>query len=145
MAKVSISEGARLAGVSRSTLNRHIKNGSISKNNDNAGRPYVDTSELLRFYGQLSQEDRTLQDSSGQRETPQDKHDLKLKSKISELEAALASEQSLRAIEAERREKAEADKLEWQKQAERLTLILTDQRSVSSTTTSTSFWKRLFR
>ena len=143
MAQVSISEGARLAGVSRSTLNRHIKNGNISKNNDNAGRPYVDTSELLRFYGKLSQKDRTHQDTSEQRDTPLDQHDLELKFKISELEAALASEQSLRALEAERREKAEADKLEWQKQAERLTLILTDQRSVPST--NTSFWKRLFR
>lgn len=63
MANVSISEAARLAKVSRSTLNRHLKDGTISKHKDNAGRPYVDTSELLRVYGELSRQDRTGQDS----------------------------------------------------------------------------------
>lgn len=50
MAKISISEAARLTGKNRSTLHRHIKNGKLSKDFDNDGNPVLDTSELSRVY-----------------------------------------------------------------------------------------------
>ena len=60
MATVSISEAARLVGVSRKTIQRHIDTGKLSAtmSQDNvSGRPtplrHVETSELLRVYGKF--------------------------------------------------------------------------------------------
>lgn len=50
MAKISISEAARLTGKNRSTLHRHINSGKLSKDFDNEGNPVLDTSELTRVY-----------------------------------------------------------------------------------------------
>lgn len=141
MTQVSISEGARLAGVSRSTLNRHLKDGALSKHRDNAGRPYVETSELVRFYGELSQSDRTEKDGTGQRGTAQIRQDVsELERKLMTTEAALDLERVMRGSEQERREAAEEAAAKWQAQAERLTTLLSDQRQ----TTTQSLWKRLF-
>ena len=50
MAKISISEAARLTGKNRSTLHRHIKLGKLSKHLDDDNNPLLDTSELSRVY-----------------------------------------------------------------------------------------------
>ena len=55
MARVSISEAARLADISRATLYRnYINNGVVSVSSDSAGKKHIDTSELLRVFGELS-------------------------------------------------------------------------------------------
>lgn len=52
MAKISISEAARQAGISRSALYRsYIKTGKLSVDRDNQENPVIDTSELLRVFG----------------------------------------------------------------------------------------------
>lgn len=56
MAKVSISEAARLVGVSRSNLYKsYIKQGRLSVASNHQGKPEIDTSELLRVFGELQQ------------------------------------------------------------------------------------------
>jgi chromosome segregation ATPase len=55
MTKVSISEAARLVGISRSSLYRgYISQGKISIERDYRNAPVVDTSELLRVFGDIS-------------------------------------------------------------------------------------------
>ena len=54
MAKVSISEAARLIGKSRTTLHRLIKTGELSTCHGERNARMVDTSELLRVFGTLS-------------------------------------------------------------------------------------------
>ncbi len=55
MAKVTISEAARLANVSRMTLyRRYIRTGVLSIEKDHLGNPKVDVSELIRVFGELS-------------------------------------------------------------------------------------------
>jgi hypothetical protein len=54
MARVSISEAARLTGKSRTTLHRLIKTGELSTCNGERNAKMVDTSELLRVFGPLS-------------------------------------------------------------------------------------------
>ncbi len=54
MAKVTISEAARLANVSRMTLyRRYIRTGVLSVEKDNLGNPKIDISELIRVFGEL--------------------------------------------------------------------------------------------
>lgn len=48
---ISISEASRLTGKSRSTLYLHKKQGILSFCTTRGGAPAVDTSELIRVYG----------------------------------------------------------------------------------------------
>lgn len=53
MAKVSISEAARLTGKSRTTLHRLIKTGELSTCHGARNARMVDVSELIRVFGSL--------------------------------------------------------------------------------------------
>ncbi len=65
MALVSISEAARLACINRSNLySSYINPGKLSLSRDSAGRPKVDTSELLRVFGSLKT-NATVQQAGG--------------------------------------------------------------------------------
>jgi len=55
MAKISISEAARLAGISRSALYRgYISKGKLTVERDKNNAPMVDTSELFRVFGETA-------------------------------------------------------------------------------------------
>lgn len=54
-AYVSLSEAARLAGISRSTLYERIKKGEISTTRSHHGKPTVQISELIRVFGDALQ------------------------------------------------------------------------------------------
>ena len=47
----NISESAEIAGISRMTLNRHIKAGKITPQLDSDGNKYLDISQLIQTYG----------------------------------------------------------------------------------------------
>jgi hypothetical protein len=54
MARHSITAAAKLAGIARSAMYEHyINNGKLSVSHDERNKPYIDTSELLRVFGQL--------------------------------------------------------------------------------------------
>ena len=54
MAKVSITEAARLAGIARSYFyKRYIDSGEVSIERDLKGNPLVDVSEIVRVFGEL--------------------------------------------------------------------------------------------
>lgn len=55
MASHSVTEAAKLAGVTRRTIYRHIKAGKLSASVTGGDNTVVETSELLRVYGALSQ------------------------------------------------------------------------------------------
>lgn len=53
MALVSISEAARLTGKSRKTIHTYVTSGKVTKVTDTQGRPKIDTSELIRVFGDI--------------------------------------------------------------------------------------------
>jgi len=54
MALVSISEAARLAGISRTHLyKKYLAEGILSKTQDEQGNSVIDTAEILRVFGKL--------------------------------------------------------------------------------------------
>ena len=69
MAKLTITDAARVAGVSRVTLHRYIKAGKLSRSADGT----IDTAELLRI-GLVLQSDTVLQPVSLQRDVTPLKH-----------------------------------------------------------------------
>lgn len=60
MAVVTISEAARLTGKNRKTIQRYVADGKLSLSQDVAGDKGIDTSELMRVFGELSQPTSTL-------------------------------------------------------------------------------------
>lgn len=54
MAIISISEAAKLTGKNRRTLQRHIASGKLTKTISATGEEGVETSELIRVYGELN-------------------------------------------------------------------------------------------
>ena len=55
MAKLNLSQAAKAVGIHRSTIHRHIDEGKISSEVIGNGKKVVDTSELLRVYGQIKE------------------------------------------------------------------------------------------
>lgn len=55
MASHTVTEAAKLAGVTRRTIYRHIKAGKLSASVTSGDNTLIETSELLRVYGSLSQ------------------------------------------------------------------------------------------
>lgn len=55
MATHTVTEAAKLAGVTRRTIYRHIKSGRLSAVVTDGDSTLIETSELLRVYGALSQ------------------------------------------------------------------------------------------
>ena len=55
MAILNISEAARSAGVARSTIQRAIREGRLSATRHANGSKGIDTSELVRVFGELHQ------------------------------------------------------------------------------------------
>ena len=51
MPKLNLSQAAHVAGISRTTIYRHIRKGKISTEKDRDGNPVIDTSEIERVYG----------------------------------------------------------------------------------------------
>lgn len=69
MALVSIREGAKLVGKSYRTLYRHIEQGRVTAKNNNNGVLEVDTSELIRVYGEIRQSVTRLAKSCDENDT----------------------------------------------------------------------------
>lgn len=98
MAQVSISEAARLAGISRGGLYKtYLSKGVISVSTNSAGKKSIDTSELLRVFGELKGDSNELlpseQEYTGelspneQVETVQDIEIKMLREQVAELKA----------------------------------------------------------
>jgi len=92
MALVSVSQAARLAGISRQHFYRkYIKPGDISVQRDDKGDPVIDTSELLRVFGRLvgdnSGDDNTLQEATPEKAVSDNGLLVELQVKLQVLEA----------------------------------------------------------
>ncbi len=97
MARVSISEAARLAGISRGSLYKsYLNKGVISVSSDSSGKKFIDTSELLRVFGELegnsSEQPDDAQESTSEQlreqvETAKDIEIKMLREQVSELKA----------------------------------------------------------
>ncbi|MER1778115.1 DNA-binding protein [Proteus mirabilis] len=94
MALVSISEAARLTGKARSTLHKYIKQGKLSTTTaQNTGNKSIETSELIRVFGKISnfsttESDSVIPASKLQQETPSTTQSLQIKLQLLEQENA---------------------------------------------------------
>ena len=123
MAKHSISEASRLTGKARSTIHKHINDGKVSKELDKEGNPVIDTSELVRAYGPLQDNDNTTTLSASQRTTPIKQHN----NNALHTEVEALKQEKITLLE-KRITDLEGERDDWKKQAEQAMRLLTDQR-----------------
>lgn len=132
MAQHNLTHAAKLAGISRSTMMRHISEGKVSKGIGKDGKPYIETSELERVYGLTQSQEDTQGVSLNSRrtptKTPQDSH---LKGELEALrqEKIVVLEKQIEALQAER-DNWQQEAQDWKLQAQSL---LTDQRPQAET------------
>ncbi len=128
--KLNKYQAAKAAGISRTTLDRHIKEGKISVGKDGTGKTVIDVAELERVYNEVDT-DSTSQNVAGeQSETSNDNKAVHLELEI--LREYLDRMESDR--DRERRqletviEDLRKDRDHWRQQA---TALLTDQRTTT--------------
>ena len=134
MAKINISQAAKMTGKTRTTIYKKIKSGELSAELGSDGNRLIDTAELLRVFGELVTPDTVSMDVHEiQQEMPQVTPLLERQINLLEAENRRLHEQ----IEADRREKERLLGL-----LEKQTLLLThiQQESVPKV----SFWQRVF-
>ena len=95
MAQVPVSEAAKLVSRSPKTLHRLIKEGKISATQDATGARQVETSELIRFFGEIGQgdnKDSRTTVAMSQHETPNETVETAVRLAVLETELRHAKE-----------------------------------------------------
>lgn len=134
MPKHSVSEAARLAGVSRSHFyKKFIKTGLISVERDKDDKPIIDTAEIMRACGDLKPENSELT-----KNVQFDTVEIRSKNTALQVEIQLLREQL---IAATGRETAAADREKWYQEQLATANRLLEHRPAEQ---SKGFFKRLF-
>lgn len=127
---LTMGEASKLAGISKATLSRAIKNGRVSATRNDKGGFDIDPAELFRAYprnaatvaanGSMKQDTTPTATAPATDETPA------LKAEIEGLKAQLA-------MMREYADDIKAQRDGWQKQAENAQRLLADQRPARRT------------
>ena len=70
MALLPVSKAAGLVGLNRKTMYAHVRSGKVSASKDSKGSLLIDTSELIRVFGVLRQEQDSESNINRQLESP---------------------------------------------------------------------------
>jgi excisionase family DNA binding protein len=87
MACHSISEAASITGVNRRTIYRYIKSGKLSATVTHDNKTVIDTSELLRVFGSLSQPEVVECPTGSQENTPE--YVIKILAEVSQMRSEI--------------------------------------------------------
>ena len=70
MALLPVSKAAELVGLNRKTMYAYVRSGKVSASKDSKGSLLIDTSELIRVFGALRQEQDSESNINRQLESP---------------------------------------------------------------------------
>lgn len=141
MAVHTVTEAAKLAGVTRRTIYRYIKQGKLSAVVTGSDATQIETSELLRVFGSLSQPEESKVSTGSQVEEPE--YVTRLMAEMSQLRDLVQRQQLL--LE----DKLETDRLReqmtgLQNERDEATQELEKLRAELEAERGKGFWKRLF-
>ena len=141
MAVHTVIEAAKLAGVTRRTIYRYIKQGKLSTVVTGSDATQIETSELLRVFGSLSQPEESKVSTGSQVEEPE--YVTRLMAEMSQLRDLVQRQQLL--LE----DKLETDRLReqmtgLQNERDEATQELEKLRAELEAERGKGFWKRLF-
>ncbi len=145
MAKLNLTQAAKAAGIARGTLYKHIQEGKISCQLDDKGKRVIDTSELMRVYGEINQpetahersEDRPIEQKETQEETEVVEV---LRERIGDLEKQVEDMRQ----DKEASNKRESELIDIVKQQQTLLLPSGDMEKAGKGTKKAGFLGRLF-
>ncbi|WP_446914110.1 helix-turn-helix domain-containing protein, partial [Klebsiella pneumoniae] len=93
MAVHTVTEAAKLAGVTRRTIYRYVKQGKLSAVVTGSDATQIETSELLRVFGSLSQEKEPQVSTGSHQEEPE--YVTRLMAEMSQLREMIQGQQQL--------------------------------------------------
>ena len=120
--KHTLGEAAKVVGFSKSTISRAIKTGALSAKRLDDGSFSIEPSELERWNTSNSHSNAKMKKLSTPVATAETSNETGV------LEAELKGARELLARADAERERLEADRDKWREQAERVTLLLEDNR-----------------
>ncbi|MFU9296116.1 MerR family DNA-binding transcriptional regulator [Klebsiella pneumoniae] len=142
MAVHTVTEAAKLAGVTRRTIYRYVKQGKLSSVVTDSNTTQIETSELLRAFGALSQPEGSQVSTGSQVEEPE--YVTRLMAEMSQIRDLVQGQQQL-LLE---------DKIETQKLREQVTGLQNERDAATQELEKVKaelkaergkgFWKRIF-
>lgn len=142
MALHTVSEAAKMASVTRRTIYRYLKSGKLSAAVTGSDNTSIETSELLRVFGSLSQPE-AKEVSNGSQANEAENVTLIL-DEVKRLREIVETQQTLLLEDKISREKQSAER---QQQSELIGMLLRERDALSQaldTERKKGFWKKLF-
>jgi len=142
MALHSVTEAAKMAGVTRRTIYRYLKSGKLSAAVTGDDNTQMETSELLRVFGSLSQPEAKEVSTESQGNEPE--YVTRLLDEMSKLRDIIESQQTLLLEDKQSREQQKAER---QQQSELIEQLQRERDALSQALDAErkkGFWKKLF-
>lgn len=142
MALHSVTEAAKMAGVTRRTIYRYLKSGKLSAAVTGDDNTQIETSELLRVFGSLSQPEAVEVSTESQGNEPE--YVTRLLDEMSKLRDIIESQQTLLLEDKQSREQQKAER---QQQSELIEQLQRERDALSQALDAErkkGFWKKLF-
>ncbi len=128
--KYSVSDAAKVVGKSRSTINRDIRNGKLTVQKDDKGKPFIELVELERVYDRVNID--ALSEATLTKQPDTTYVDALIQSKDAEIELLKRQLDDMA-------HRLDASDTERRRVTEQLTGLLTDQRE-----RGLGWWSRMF-
>ena len=137
MAWHTIQDTLKLTGKSRSQLYRDMANGLVSYRSGKNNRREFETSELIRAYGELKQNETSKRHTQGQTEKPHSQQTERIFQELNEMKQCLTLMLEDKQAQDTERRRQEAEREQLQNEIEQLRQALEQEKK-------RGFWARLF-
>ena len=142
MALHSVTEAAKMAGVTRRTIYRYLKSGKLSAAVTGDDNTQIETSELLRVFGSLSQPEAAEVSTELQGNEPE--YVTRLLDEMSRLREIIESQQTLLLEDKQSREQQNAERQQHSELIEQLQRERDALSQALDAERKKGFWKKLF-
>ncbi len=137
MAWHTLRDALKMTGRSRSQFYRDMRAGLVSYRTSQDGRREFETSELIRAYGELKQDETPERHSAGQAENPHDQQTERILRELNELKQCLTLMLEDKQAQDTERRRREAEREQLQNEIAQLRQALEQENK-------RGFWSRLF-
>ncbi|MGD6647865.1 entry exclusion protein 1, partial [Xanthomonas citri pv. citri] len=133
----TLRDAMKMTGKSRSQFYRDMRAGLVSYRTGQNGRREFETSELIRAYGELKQNETPERHTAGQAEKPYDEQAERILRELNELKQCLTLMLEDKQAQDTERKRQEAEREQLQNEIEQLRQALEQEKK-------RGFWARLF-
>lgn len=137
MAWHTLQDALKMTGRSRSQFYRDMRAGLVSYRTSQDGRREFETSELIRAYGELKQDETPERHSAGQAENPHVQQTERILRELNELKQCLTLMLEDKQAQDTERRRQEAEREQLQNEIAQLRQALEQEKK-------RGFWSRLF-